>query len=137
MASLIMKFINAKKTCSEEVVCWGTGNPLREFLHVDDLAAAALFALENWNPDKKNSPTDQNKRPLTYLNVGSGEEISIKDLSYKIAKNLNYEGKITWDNSKPDGTPRKKLNNDHLFSLGWKPKITLDEELQNNQRIIK
>ncbi len=130
IASLIMKFINAKKNCSDEVICWGTGSPLREFLHVDDLASAALFVLENWYPDKKNAPIDQNKRPLTYLNVGSGEEISIKGLSFKIAEILNYKGKIIWDNTKPDGTPRKRLNIDQISSLGWQPKISLDEGIK-------
>ncbi len=130
MASLIMKFINAKKNSSREVICWGSGTPLREFLHVDDLSKAVLFALKNWDPDDKDAPVDHNKKPLTYLNVGSGSEISIKDLSHKIAEILNYKGKILWDSSKPDGTPRKKLDNEKIFSLGWRPTISLDEGIK-------
>ncbi len=129
IASLIRKFTNAKKDASNKVICWGTGTPRREFMHVDDLGKAVLFALENWSPDDKNAPKSMNGSPLTYLNVGTGEDISIKDLVTKISIATDYKGEIIWDKNKPDGTPQKKLNIDKIKSLGWKPSITLDEGL--------
>ena len=74
---------------------------------MDDLGDAVVYALENWDPDSKNAPLDKNGNPLTILNVGTGKDISIKSLANKIAKFLDYKGKIIWDNSKPDGTPKK------------------------------
>ena len=86
MASFIRKFHNASINNLSKVVCWGTGNPLREFMHVDDLANAVLFCLENWDPDKDNSPKFDSGENLNYLNVGTGKDISIKELAIKIAK---------------------------------------------------
>ena len=129
MASLIKKFIQAKKENLDKVICWGTGNPRREFMHVDDLGKAALFALENWSPDDKDAPKTEKGELLTYLNIGTGEDISIKDLAKKIANNTDFQGEIIWDNNKPDGTPQKKLNIDKIKSLGWEPTISLDEGL--------
>ena len=131
MASLLMKFINAKRNSLKKVTCWGTGSPLREFMHVDDLSKAVLFALEKWDPKDKHAPVDNRNKPLSYLNVGSGDEISIKDLASKIASYVNYEGEILWDSSKPDGTPRKRLDNEKIFSLGWRPTIKLDDGIKN------
>lgn len=114
---MITKFQKAKQENSQEVVLWGTGSPLREFLFVDDLANATLFALENYSGE-------------IALNVGSGQEISIKDLSAVVATAVGFQGKISWDKDKPDGTPRKFLDSSKLLALGWKPTITLEAGLQ-------
>ena len=129
MAALIKKFSDAKATNESKVICWGTGSPLREFMHVDDLGDAVLFVLENWDPEMQKFVIKENKY-LTYLNVGTGKDITIKDLAEKIASILNYKGAIFWDKSKPNGTPRKLLNSDRLNSLGWSPKISLEEGLK-------
>ena len=130
MASLIKKFYIASKNNFKEVSCWGTGSPLREFMHVDDLGAAVTFALEYWDPSDENAPKDKNGRPLTYLNVGTSHEISIKNLSKLIAKEVRFSGEILWDKSKPDGTPRKKLDISRMINLGWFPKIGLKEGIK-------
>tara|TARA_X000000950_G_C13918534_1_gene662205 strand:- start:5144 stop:6184 length:1041 start_codon:yes stop_codon:yes gene_type:complete len=130
MASLIKKFIIAKRNNFSEVICWGTGNPLREFLHVDDLGFACLKALERWNPDDRDAPKNDNKEKLFYLNVGSGKEISIKDLAIKIAQLTKYEGNIIWDKSKPDGTFRKIMDSTRIKSIGWEPKINLNNGIK-------
>ena len=130
MASLIKKFHDATKNSLPKVVCWGTGKPYREFLHVNDLGNAILFCLENWDPNSKFAPKDQDGNIISILNVGSGVEISIKDLANKISKLTNFKGEIIWDNSKPDGTPRKKLNCNKINKLGWQPKISLDEGIR-------
>ena len=123
--SLIRKFQDAKDNDINSVICWGSGNPLREFLHVDDLAEACTFVLEKWDPrnmvDSSSIPNNQ----LCWLNVGSQNEISIKDLAKLISNYVGYKGKIIWDESKPDGTPRKKLETSRLYNLGWLPKIDL------------
>ena len=128
-ASLIKKFITAKKEGIGSVTCWGTGKPLREFLHVDDLGLACVKVLEKWNPDDKNAPKDKNGDNLSYLNVGSGEEISIKDLANKIALKINYKGNIVWDKTKPDGTFRKNLDISRIKSIGWEPSVSLNDGL--------
>ena len=126
-AALILKFHKALKQKEKEVICWGTGSPFREFLHVDDLADASIFLLENWNPNDKDSPKLDNGNLLSYLNVGTGLDLTIKELANKISWAYGYDGKIIWDCSKPDGTPRKRLNISRLKSLGWYPKISLDD----------
>ena len=130
MASLIKKFYTASIQEDPEVICWGTGNPLREFLHVDDLGNAAVFALESWSTFSKDAPLDKNGEPLLLLNVGTGRDISIKDLAKKISEICSYKGKIIWDQNKPDGTPKKQLNIKHLLELGWEPTITLEEGIR-------
>ena len=125
LPALIRKFQTAKNNNHEEVICWGTGNPLREFLYVDDLAEACIYALKNWNITDKNAPADELNNKLAWLNVGSGKEISIKDLAEKISRLMDYKGKIIWDIEKPDGTPRKLLDTSRIRSLGWEPKISL------------
>ncbi len=127
MPALIKKFINAKSNNISSVTCWGTGSVLREFLYVDDLAEAAIFCLEKWDPSAKDAPLDKYGNLLNHLNVGTGKDISIKELANKIAKIINYKGEILWDKSKPDGTPRKLLNIEKITKLGWRPKISLDE----------
>ena len=129
-ASLIRKFIIAKKNNLDSVECWGTGSPRREFLHTDDLSKACIFALENWDPSCKNAPKDFDGNPLNFLNVGTGIDISIKDLAELIANELDYKGLIKWNINKPDGTPRKLLNISRFKSLGWEPKIKLKEGIK-------
>ena len=126
-AAFIRRFIEAKEKGLEEVICWGSGSPYREFLHVDDLADACLFALERWDPGSKNSPKDLEGNSLEYLNVGTGKDLTIKELAEKIASVVGFNGKIIWDLSKKDGTPRKKLDVTKIESLGWSPKIALED----------
>ena len=121
--SLIRKFSKAVRDNNSEVIAWGTGNPRREFLHVEDLANASLFALENFNPILNELDTNNF---LSYLNVGTGMDITIRELVDKIAEIYNFKGNVVWDSSKPDGTPQKKLNISRISELGWKSKITLD-----------
>ena len=122
--SLLRKFHEAKKLKKNFVTCWGTGTPLREFLHVNDLAKACKFVLEKWSP---NIDSDQFK--LNYLNVGTGKDLSIKDLSFLIAQITDFKGEIRWDTTKPDGTPRKLLDISRIEKLGWTPKISLKDGL--------
>ena len=119
--ALIRKFHEASINNSQKVICWGTGNALREFLYVEDLAEACVFALENWKPLNKDKKEDYQ----CWINVGSKFEISIKDLANMISDELNFKGKIEWDISKPDGTPRKKLDTTKLSRLGWEAKTNL------------
>ncbi len=134
IASLIYKFCNAIKFAKDEVTCWGTGKALREFMHVDDLANAILFALENWDPNAHNAPKNNNNEPYTFLNVGTGLEISIKDLSELISNEVGFKGRIIWDKTKPDGTPRKVLKVDKLNKMGWKSSIKLDDGIKQTIR---
>ena len=115
---LIRRFHEAKMSQAPEVKVWGTGTPLREFLYVEDLAEACVFLLQNYNDAQ-------------FLNVGSGDEISIKSLSELIAKVIGYQGKIIFDSSKPDGTPRKVMDSSKINQLGWKAKVTLEIGLKN------
>lgn len=130
MASLIRKFCIAKLSNQPEVLCWGSGRPLREFMHVNDLANATIHILKNWDLKSKYLKLKKNGQMLNYLNIGSGQEISIKDLSLKIANLVGYEGQIRWDRTKPDGTPRKLLNSDRIRNLGWEPEINLSEGIK-------
>lgn len=130
LPGLINKFIKSKTESLDSVTCWGTGEPLREFMHVDDLASAILHCLEYWSPNDSNAPLDNNGNPLTYLNVGTGLDISIKDLAQLIADITGFKGKILWDKSKPDGTPQKLLNINKIKSLGWSPLINLEDGLK-------
>ena len=111
---LIRKLIEANGNNSSEVVLWGSGTPLREFLHVDDLAKAVLVCLEKYDDSQQ-------------INIGSGDEISIKDLGQKISNLTGFTGKVVWDSDRPDGTPRKVLDSTKINNLGWKPAITLDQ----------
>ena len=131
MAALIRKFCNAVINSEREVICWGTGKPLREFMHVDDLGDAVIFALENWDPSSEDAPVDKYGNKLTFLNVGSGLDISIKDLSAKIAKFAGFNGEVIWDSTKPDGTPKKQLDCQRINTLGWSARINLDEGIKD------
>lgn len=114
LPALLRKFHEAKVNGNKEVIVWGTGAPLREFLHVDDLAEACVILMEAYNEPN-------------LINVGTGEEISIKDLALLIKDIVGYEGELTFDTSKPDGTPRKLMDVGKLHKLGWKHKIELKE----------
>jgi len=122
---VILKVLNKYGIFSDNgdvsITLWGTGSPLREFLHVDDMADSSVFLLMNYDaPDTTPS----------HVNAGCGEDLSIKDLSEIVKKTVSYEGKIIWDSEKPDGTPRKLLDVSKLKSLGWKPSICLEEGIK-------
>ena len=114
LPAMIRRFHEAKESGTDSVTLWGTGSPKREFLHVDDLASACLFLLENWDS------------PET-VNLGVGEDISIRELAELVADITGYSGTLDWDDSKPDGTPRKLLDVSRLDGLGWKASIGLRE----------
>lgn len=114
LPALLRKFHHAKINNAQSVEIWGTGAPLREFLHVDDLADACLFLMENFNEGG-------------FVNVGYGEDISIKDLALLIKEIVGFKGELKFDTSKPDGTPRKLMDSSKLNSMGWNPKISLAE----------
>jgi len=114
LPALIRKFIEAKQNNKSEVTVWGSGTPLREFLHTDDLAKAILLCMEKYDGAQQ-------------INVGSGVEISILDLAHKIAEKVGFAGSIVMDANKPDGTPRKVLDITKVSNLGWKPTISLDQ----------
>ena len=128
---LINRFYDAKLKKEEKVLCWGSGQPFREFLHVDDLAEACLFTLENWDINDDFAPKDVHGQKLSYLNVGTGNDITISELATLIAQIIGFKGKILWDNSKPDGTPKKQLDVGRINQLGWRPKISLEKGLKD------
>ena len=117
LPALIGKFIEAKKSGTSVVSLWGSGRSFREFLHVDDLAKALMVCLEKYDDPKQ-------------INIGSGFEITIKDLATKIAQTVGFTGGILWDTSMPDGTPRKVLDSSKVNNLGWKPSISLDQGIK-------
>lgn len=131
VASFLRRFIEAKEKDLPSVTCWGSGSVFREFMHVDDLASAVLFCIDKWHPSMENAPIDSFGKKLNHLNVGTGKDISIKELAEKIAKFTNYRGEIIWDHSKPDGTPKKVLDVTRINKLGWRAKIDLNSGLIN------
>ena len=120
LPALIRRFHEAAEVNTPSVTCWGTGTPLREFLHVDDLGEACVFALEHWQP----GPDE-----LQFLNVGTGVDLSIRELAEQVADATGFQGEITWDTTKPDGTPKKQLDVSRLAALGWRARISLAEGL--------
>jgi GDP-L-fucose synthase len=117
LPAMMRKFHEAKENNHAPVILWGSGRPMREFLFVDDLAQAVVFALENKLPD--------------YLyNVGTGEDLTIKQLAETIQKITGHQGKIIWDATKPDGTPRKLMDITKMHNLGWKHKVNLEQGIQ-------
>ena len=128
---LIRKFSIAKRDNLSSVTCWGSGLVCRELMHVDDLAEAVIFCLENWFPSEIDAPKDNSGNPLNYLNVGTGKDISVRELAKKIAEIVKFDGEIFWDKNMPDGTPRKVLDISRLKKLGWEPKIDLTSGLEN------
>ncbi len=130
LPALIRRFHEAKRRKASKVICWGTGSPLREFLHADDLGEACVFALEHWSAKNENAPRDDAGEPLAFLNVGTGIDLSIRDLAEKIAEVVGFSGSIEWDSSKPDGTMKKQLDVKRLTALGWTSKIKLSDGLK-------
>ena len=124
LPAFIRRFHEAKEQGLEKVTCWGTGAPLREFLYSDDLAEACVFLLENVNYSDL-AFTDDSGTVQSHINVGSGEEVSIRELAELVGEVVGYCGKIEWDNSLPDGTPRKLLDSSRLSALGWEPHTSL------------
>ena len=118
MPGLIRRFHEAKENKDSEVICWGDGSPMREFLHVDDLAEACYTCMEKYEEGG-------------HINVGTGEDVTIKELAETIAEVVGYEGEIVWDTSKPNGTPRKVMNVDKMKALGWEPKIKLRDGIES------
>ncbi len=117
LPALIRKFIEAKNLGKPQVTVWGSGSPMREFLYVDDLADATLFLMKSYDDS-------------SIINVGTGTDISIKDLAYLIAKEVGFQGSLVFDTSKPDGTPRKLLDTTKISKLGWKPAVSLEEGIR-------
>ena len=114
MPALIRRFHEAEKSDAPKVTCWGDGSAMREFLHVDDLAEACYVCMQDYDEDY-------------HINVGTGEDVTIKELTETIVDVVGYAGDVEWDTSKPNGTPRKLLNVDEIHKLGWKHKIGLRE----------
>ena len=117
LPAMLRKFHEAKLAGNTEVVLWGSGTPKREFLHVDDLAEACIFLMENFND-------------YGQVNIGIGEDLSIKELAELIQKIAGHSGNISWDATKPDGTPRKLMDVSKINALGWKAKISLEEGIK-------
>jgi GDP-L-fucose synthase len=117
LPAMIRRFDEAARSGADTVTCWGSGEPRREFLHVDDLAQASLFLLEHYDD------------PQT-INVGTGVDVTIRELAETVASVVGFDGRIAWDTSKPDGTPRKLLDVSRLAELGWKASTSLDEGLR-------
>jgi len=128
LPALIRRFHEAAEANAQSVTCWGTGSPLREFLHVDDLGEACVFALERWQP--------QADEPM-FLNVGTGVDLSIRELAEAVANATGYDGAIQWDTSKPDGTPKKQLDVSELASLGWCARIPLVDGLASTVALFR
>ena len=112
LPALLRKFHEAKMAGAKEVICWGSGTPLREFLHADDLARACVFLMENYSEEQ-------------FINVGFGSDVTIAELASLVREVVGFGGEIVWDKSKPDGTPRKLMDSSRLRALGWKPQVDL------------
>ena len=121
LPALIRKFHEAKEADAKSVTCWGTGAPLREFLHSDDLANACVFLMERYSEEQ-------------FINVGFGSDLSIKQLAEMIRAIVGFKGEIVWDKSKPDGTPRKLMDSSRLFGLGWRPEVDLETGIERAYR---
>ena len=128
MPALIRRFHGAQAAGEPSVTCWGTGTPLREFLHVDDLGEACVFALEHFQPAAGELP---------HLNVGTGLDLTIRELAESVAGATDYQGEILWDTSKPDGTPKKQLDVSRLAALGWRARIPLAKGLASTVTLFR
>ena len=117
LPAMIRKFHEAKEKSASEMSLWGTGSPMREFLHADDLAEACLFLMENYNESE-------------LVNIGTGEDVTIKNLAALVKQIVGFQGEIMWDTSKPDGTPRKLMDVSKLHGLGWHHKIALEDGIK-------
>jgi GDP-L-fucose synthase len=125
LPALIRKFHEAKENKTDFVEVWGSGKPKREFLYVDDVADACVFLLENVNAQQL-----YDDMKISHINIGCGVDLTIAELSNKIAKIVEYNGKIKFDTSQPDGTPQKLLDVSRLKNLGWQPSISLEEGIE-------
>ena len=117
LPAMIRKFHEAKEKGASEMTLWGTGSPMREFLHADDLAEACLFLMENYNESE-------------LVNIGTGEDVTIKNLAALVKQIIGYQGETVWDTAKPDGTPRKLMDVSKLHGLGWHHKIALEDGIK-------
>ena len=117
LPALIRKFHEAKTAGAANVTCWGTGQPMREFLYADDLARACIFLLANYSEEQ-------------FINIGCGSDVSIRELAETVRRIVGFQGEIVWDASKPDGTPRKLMDSSRLFALGWRPQVSLETGIQ-------
>ena len=124
LPALIRKMHEAKMSSASSVEIWGSGSPLREFLHVDDLASACLFLMQNYNEE-------------LFVNVGFGSDLSIRELAEKVKSAIGFEGDLVFNTEKPDGTPKKLMDSGRILSMGWKPKIGLDEGIKSVYDEIK
>lgn len=132
--ALLRKFHEAKESGAEKTVMWGTGSAMREFLHIDDVADACVFLMQNYSGDKGNVP---GMPGTSWMNIGCGSDLTMKELGKKIAGIVGFHGKIIFDCIHPDGTPRKLLDSSKLFELGWRPKISLEEGLKQTYEDYK
>jgi len=117
LPALIRKFHEARASGAGSVTCWGTGSPMREFLYADDLARACVFLMERYSAEE-------------FINVGFGSDVSIRELAETIAGIIGFKGRIEWDPTRPDGTPRKLMDSSKLFGLGWKPRVGVTEGIR-------
>lgn len=132
--ALLRKFHNAVERGEEQVVMWGTGSAMREFMHIDDLADACVFLMQNYSGD----PVEDKYAPgISWINIGCGEDITMKELAKKIANVVGFEGEIVYDHVHPDGTPRKLLDSSKLFSMGWRPSISFEDGLRSTYEDYK
>jgi GDP-L-fucose synthase len=113
LPALIRRFHEAKATHASSVTCWGSGTALREFLHADDLGAACVFLMDTYSDEQ-------------FVNVGSGTDVSVRELAETVKRLVGFRGEILWDKTKPDGTPRKLMDSSRLFGLGWRPQVDLE-----------
>ncbi|WP_398332329.1 GDP-L-fucose synthase family protein, partial [Vulcanococcus sp.] len=127
LPALIRRFHEAAERGDASVTCWGSGSPFREFLHADDLGEACVFALERWSPE----PND-----LQHLNVGTGVDLTIKQLAEAVAEATGFQGEILWDTTQPDGTPKKQLDVSRMAALGWRARIPLSEGLRSTVQLF-
>ena len=137
LPAMIRRFHEAVECGATNVTCWGSGSPFREFLHVDDLGEACVYALQHWDPDSSDAPRDDYDQPLTHLNVGTGVDLTIRELAAAVAQATNYHGEILWDTSKPDGTPKKLLDVSRMSALGWQSRISISEGLSNTVAVFR
>jgi len=128
LPALIRRFHEAAERGDASVICWGSGSPFREFLHADDLGEACVFALERWRPQ----PND-----LQHLNVGTGVDLTIKQLAEAVADATGFQGDILWDTTQPDGTPKKQLDVSRMAALGWRARIPLSEGLRSTVQLFR
>ena len=128
LPALIRRFHEAAEASAHSVTCWGSGTPSREFLHADDLGEACVFALQQWQPGHDDIP---------FLNVGTGVDLSIRELAEAVSNATGFGGKIKWDLSKPDGTPKKQLDVSRMTKLGWSAKIVLSEGLKSTVKLFR